>query len=986
MAGNIKGIIVEIGGDTSGLQKALSKVNSASSSLSKELRGINSLLKLDPKNTELLAQKQVILSKNIETTKDKLNQLKDIQAKALEEGIDKNEEQQENWRALQREIINTQNKLNKFLLEQSGWITSGRKIEEFGKKIEGIGSKLDNLGSKFTTRLTLPITALGAVVTKSGMEQEAAIQQVEKIYGEASKTIKDFANNTALSYNMSTKSAYKYSQIFGNLIQTITDDQAQNAQYTQELLKASSVIASATGRTMEDVMDRIRSGLLGNTEAIEDLGVNVNVALLESTESFEKFAGDKSWNQLDFQIQQQIRLFAILEQTTKKYGDEVNVNTTSKVQKLTAKLENLGNKLSSKLLPIVDKWLDKADKWLEKLDDLDEGTLDNIVSIGLFVAAFGPAIKIIGKLTNTIGTGIKGLGRFTQAIAVVKTGSESANKSVNKMATGIKGLISPVGLATTTLALYSAGVGIVQAKIADEVKENKEFISTIEASTSARKDAIETINKNQNANLAEINNVQTLNNELKELVDENGKVKSGYEARAQFILNQLNNALGTEFSLNDNIINQYQNMQSSVDELIKKKEAQIILEANEEKYKEAIQNKTQAYKDYLSTQEKINEILPIYNKLLEDNQKGFIGSNYSLVDGKLKLKEYTDELKTLYSSLEEQESIMEDYNNDILQFQKNSELMIKGGAENYQKIAESVAEIQSDITTTSNSELSKRINNLIVANEQTKKLYQLEAQYNKKAKDSIYAKNLEESEKNLQLAIDDLIAMTSTTKEMSPNVIEAWKNLAQNSRKEYNEALSKMPVDMQERINNITDTLNNDISIRDAAKFLGNDIVKNFDQSVEAEKAGKNLVSGVNKGLNNKTEQAKAQNSARTFSSTILNIFHRIWDEHSPSKASEKSAINLLKGVPIGLNKEAPKVYKETEKVVKNILEKFNSNLNFNTLENLPDINTSIKRSINMTLQPKILQPNIVINTQHLDNSEMNRIIDTVNRRFGMQI
>ena len=324
MAGNIKGIIVEIGGDTSGLQKALSKVNSASSSLSKELRGINSLLKLDPKNTELLAQKQVILSKNIETTKNKLNQLKDIQAKALEEGIDKNEEQQENWRALQREIINTQNKLNKFLLEQSGWTANGRKIEEFGKKIEGIGSKLDNLGSKFTTRLTLPITALGAVVTKAGMEQEAAIQQVEKIYGEASKTIKEFANNTALNYNMSTKSAYKYSQIFGNLIQTITDDQKKNAQYTQELLKASSVIASATGRTMEDVMDRIRSGLLGNTEAIEDLGVNVNVALLESTEAFRKFAGDKSWNQLDFQTQQQIRLFAILEQTTKKYGDEVN--------------------------------------------------------------------------------------------------------------------------------------------------------------------------------------------------------------------------------------------------------------------------------------------------------------------------------------------------------------------------------------------------------------------------------------------------------------------------------------------------------------------------------------------------------------------------------------------------------------------------------------------------------------------------------------
>lgn len=70
MAGKlIKGIIVEIGGDTTSLQKALSKVETATSSLSKELRGVNSLLKLDPKNTELVAQKQEILSENIENTK-----------------------------------------------------------------------------------------------------------------------------------------------------------------------------------------------------------------------------------------------------------------------------------------------------------------------------------------------------------------------------------------------------------------------------------------------------------------------------------------------------------------------------------------------------------------------------------------------------------------------------------------------------------------------------------------------------------------------------------------------------------------------------------------------------------------------------------------------------------------------------------------------------------------------------------------------------
>ena len=78
MAGNIKGIIVEIGGDTSGLQKALRKVNSETSSLSKELKGINRLLKLDPKNTELLNQKQTVLKESIEATKNKIKELKNV--------------------------------------------------------------------------------------------------------------------------------------------------------------------------------------------------------------------------------------------------------------------------------------------------------------------------------------------------------------------------------------------------------------------------------------------------------------------------------------------------------------------------------------------------------------------------------------------------------------------------------------------------------------------------------------------------------------------------------------------------------------------------------------------------------------------------------------------------------------------------------------------------------------------------------------------
>ena len=125
---NIKGIIVEIGGDTSGLQKALSKVNSSTASLSKELKGVNSLLKLDPKNTELVSQKQQILKESIEQTSKKLEELKKAQEMADDTIANGGKISQENYRNLQREIINTQNKLNNLKVEASKWTTAGRRI------------------------------------------------------------------------------------------------------------------------------------------------------------------------------------------------------------------------------------------------------------------------------------------------------------------------------------------------------------------------------------------------------------------------------------------------------------------------------------------------------------------------------------------------------------------------------------------------------------------------------------------------------------------------------------------------------------------------------------------------------------------------------------------------------------------------------------------------------------------------------------------
>ena len=352
-------------------------------------------------------------------------------------------------------------------------------------------------------------------------------------------------------------------------------------------------------------------------------------------------------------------------------------------------------------------------------------------------------------------------------------------------------------------------------------------------------------------------------------------------------------------------------------------------------------------------------------------------------------KKAIDEVNELTDTYNKQKEVVEKNNTAINKYEKNVELMAKGTKESYDQIYQSINEVQTSVTATEQTEMAKRIENLQYNLEESRRMYNLEAEYNKNAKDNIYATNVEESEKNLQLAIDELTKATSTVGEMSPDVIQAWKNLATNSREEYKTALSKMSQDMQDRINNITGVVNSDTSVKDAAKFLGQEAVNQLNISSKFEEAGKNWIKGVSKGINNKLLRQEALSSMHSFGVEGLNaIRQQAWDEHSPSKETEKAAINLLKGIPKGINKEKSNTINSMLKFGQELMNKFNGSmsLNFNSLQNIPQLQSSISQTISTQLQPKILQPNIVINTQHLDNNEMNRIIDTVNRRFGMQI
>lgn len=150
MASNIKGITVEIGGNTTKLGKALEDVNRQTKSLQTELRGVNTLLKTDPSNVVLLTQKQELLTKSISETKNKLDTLKEAEAQ-VQAQFENGEVSEEQYRDLQREIILTEQKLEKLNDEMKDFGSVGaQQVAQVGEKVKDVGGKVEAFGKGFS--------------------------------------------------------------------------------------------------------------------------------------------------------------------------------------------------------------------------------------------------------------------------------------------------------------------------------------------------------------------------------------------------------------------------------------------------------------------------------------------------------------------------------------------------------------------------------------------------------------------------------------------------------------------------------------------------------------------------------------------------------------------------------------------------------------------------------------------------------------------
>ena len=208
----IKGITIEINGDTTDLQKALKNVNTEIRTSQSQLRDLDKLLKLDPGNTELLKQKYNALGSEIDSTKEKLNTLKEAESQMKNSGATDTAE----WDNLQREISDTEQNLKQLNTEMDKFGSVGaqkvnavgQEMQQVGQKISDMGSKVSGFGAKVTAGVTLPLAAVGAKGVSSFAEVDKTMQLTNKTMGNTteeaellSNAMKDAAANSV--YGMS---------------------------------------------------------------------------------------------------------------------------------------------------------------------------------------------------------------------------------------------------------------------------------------------------------------------------------------------------------------------------------------------------------------------------------------------------------------------------------------------------------------------------------------------------------------------------------------------------------------------------------------------------------------------------------------------------------------------------------------------------------------------------------------------------------------
>lgn len=991
MAGNLKGIVIEIGGDTTKLGEAINQANAKTKALQSELKGVNSLLKLDPSNVTLLAQKQDILNKAINETRNKLKTLEDAQVQ-VQEQFDKGEITEEQYRNFQREIEATKQKLKGLETEakQFGSVMTAQLIAT-GEKMQAVGGKITGVGQKLRGLSMISAAALGGAVTSAAKFEDAMAKvgtiadKNEVPIKKLSKNVLELSNDTgkaateiseamyqALSASVETAEVTGFVENAINLAKAgflETNDavdvltttlnayniSAKETEHISDVLVTTQNLGKTTVRELAETMGRVIPTAKQQNVSIEQLaagyieltkrgintanattylnsmytelgksGTKVSEVLKNKTgKSFDELmeSGMSTADALDI-------LNGYCDETGTKFvdlwgktnsskaaftlagdgADEFNksldavnksAGTTSKaIEDLTTpagkarkalnSLKNIGTELGTAFLSSLAPALEDLKKWtkqgFENFSKMDEGMKKNIATTLAVVAVMSPLIIVIGKTITGLGILLSTIGKIGNLIlgapATIQKIALIATSVMTSIQTGCTALwaaiaANPIAAIVIGISALATGLLIFSANSNEATTEAQRLngeLRKVNTRMSEYEEKMKGLAKTRKKTIAdgvgELNYYQSLSSELGTIVDKNGKVKKGYEARAEFITTTLAQALGIEIQYADGIVKGYDGIAKAIEKTIEQKKAEIILGAYEEEFKAAIEQR-KTMMDDLTTK---YEYMARKQKEMDEY----------LAKGGKKSGTYYETLKTTINNAEVS------YNNYAKKVKKNSKEIT-----NYEKMSSDVQQ----------GNFSKVIN-------ATGKL------------GDAYVDTTQMTKKELQkqrIAVKkDLDAISYYNKDN-----------ADKDTKARQKELRKQLDDLDNTLGGMESKVKNNKSVPNAHKTLAENARKKFG-SISWWDPGRNVCTGIAQSL--EENSWLTNNAAFKLGVNALAEFNRSIDSHSPARKFIKAAKTIPQGVEIGVEEDKDRALNAVKRLGADMVEGYKVEQHINAM------------------------------------------------------
>lgn len=398
----LKGIVVSIGGDTSGLTKALKEIDDQIYSTKSALSDVQKLLKLDPTNTTLLKQKQELLAKSIKATSERLKELKNAE-KAVQDEVKKGNIAESEYQSYQREIIRTEQYLKS--LE--------KQAKAVNISLEKIGSTMSNAGKALTIGVTTPVIAAGAAIYKYSSDLTEAENKTKEVFKNMSGDVLTWSETSLDKMGMARSTALDAVSLYGGMATAMGLTRKKATDMSKSLTELSVDLASFHNTSLDQASTALKSIFTGETETLKNYGIVMTEANLKA---YALSQGIKTnYTEMTQAEKVQLRYNFVLNASKDAIGDyERNCGeAASQMKKLPEALKELATSFKDNVEPVVTPMIQHLNNAIVKFGKLDDKTKTFIARTALIAAAAGPVLTAGGKV-------IQGVAKTQKAVEALK--------------------------------------------------------------------------------------------------------------------------------------------------------------------------------------------------------------------------------------------------------------------------------------------------------------------------------------------------------------------------------------------------------------------------------------------------------------------------------------------------------------------------------------------------------------------------------------